>query len=169
MSSRLIIPLLGVSVFAFACGPRQHTEASSARTVMPSVANAATAPRFGSRKPSSRRDNSIESRLLVLRTDDALRFALQVANAGTKRIELTFPDGQTHEIVVTDSIGRRVWQWSEGRLFTQGMRTTTIAGGDTLDVSGRWEQPAATGTLTATATLRSENYPVEQRVTFVLP
>lgn len=166
MSSRLIIPLLGVSAFAFACGPRQHSEASSAPAVT------ATAPaRYAARKATSdapRRDSAIESRLLVMKSDGALRFALQVANAGTKRIELTFPDGQTHDIVVVDSTGRRVWQWSEGRLFTQGMRTATIAGGDTLDVDGTWKRPATQGTLTAIATLRSGNYPVEQRVSFVL-
>jgi len=163
MNTRLIVPLLCIGALAFACGPRPHNEASATARAR-AVAQTSTVKRT-----PGRHDGEVATNLVVLRDGDGLRFAMQVANAGAKSIELAFPDGQTHDIVVVDSIGRPLWRWSEGRMFTQAMRNSALSGGDTLRIAETWERPTGHGTLTAIATLRSTNYPVERRVAFVLP
>jgi len=163
MNTRLIVPLLCIGAIAFACGPRPHNEASATAPARP------VAQTPGLRRTPGRHDGEVATNLVVLRDGDDLRFAMHVANAGSKSIELTFPDGQTHDVLVVDSIGRPLWRWSEGRMFTQAMRNSALNGGDTLRIAETWEHPAAHGTLTAIATLRSTNYPVERRVAFVLP
>jgi hypothetical protein len=98
-----------------------------------------------------------------------VRFAFNVANAGQRRVEVKFPTGQTHDIVVVDSTGREVWRWAEGRVFTEALQNRTIAGGDTLLLEDGWEHPTARGKLVVIAQLKSSNYPIEHRVEFTLP
>ncbi|MBA3891982.1 MAG: hypothetical protein H0X64_15790, partial [Gemmatimonadaceae bacterium] len=117
----------------------------------------------------ARHDGELVPSLAVSTDDRTIRFALAVANAGSKTLEMHFPNGQTHDIVVLDSLGREVWRWAEGRMFTQAHRTRPIAGGDTLRVEEAWDASQLHGRFTAVALLRSTNYPVEQRATFELP
>ena len=65
----------------------------------------------------------------------SIRFALDIANPTKKDVELTFPDGQTHDFVVLDSVGREVYRWGAGRMFTQSVQNRTIDGGETMHIS----------------------------------
>jgi hypothetical protein len=96
-----------------------------------------------------------------------VRFAIEVANDSRKRVELSFPDGRTHDFVVLDAGGREVWRWSAGRLFTQAMQNRLLDAHDSVVYDERWTPPAP-GRYTLVAQLRSENYPVQQRVDFAL-
>jgi len=99
-----------------------------------------------------------------------VHFALVVKNVGGKHAELNFADGQTYDFVVVDSTGRRVWQWSNGRMFTQSVQNKQLGGGESIRVSETWKHRGApAGTYTAIATLKSSNYPSEQHTTFVIP
>jgi hypothetical protein len=91
-----------------------------------------------------------------------------VANDSRKRVELTFPDGRTHDFTVLDASGREVWRWSTGRLFTQAMQNRLLDANDSVVYDERWSPPRA-GRYTLVAQLHSENYPVQQRVEFSLP
>jgi hypothetical protein len=103
--------------------------------------------------------------------DDAekLRFALHVTNNTSKMLELQFPDGQTHDFVVRDFAGKEVWKWSEGRMFTSAMRSTTLKGKGQTVYAESWDASGQHGSFTAVATLRSNNFPVQTTVQFVLP
>jgi len=96
----------------------------------------------------------------------SIRFALDVTNPTKKDVELTFPDGQTHDFVVLDSVGREVYRWGAGRMFTQSVQNRTIDGGETMHISetARLDLPA--GSYVAVATLRSTNFPVQERSPF---
>jgi hypothetical protein len=118
---------------------------------------------------TSRGAAQIASNLDVRVEQRSVRFALSVTNSGRKNVELRFPSGQTHDFVVVDSVGREVWRWGDGRLFTQGLQNKNLAGGKTMKLAEQWEEPARHGRYTAVATLISANYPVQQRVDFVLP
>ena len=84
-------------------------------------------------------------------------------------LELRFPGGQTHDFIVKDFAGKEVWRWSSGRMFTTVMRATTIKGkGETTYVES-WNPKGQHGTFTAIAILKSDNFPVESSVQFVLP
>jgi hypothetical protein len=96
-----------------------------------------------------------------------VRFAIEVANNSRKRVELNFPDGRTHDFVVLNEAGREVWRWSTGRMFTQAMRNRVLDVHDAVVYDERWAPPAP-GHYTLVASLRSENYPVQQRVDFAL-
>ena len=61
-----------------------------------------------------------------------------------------------------------MWHWSNGRMFTQSVQNKQL-GARRIDAGrGELEEPSA-GRYTAIATLNSSNYPVEQRVEFVVP
>jgi len=98
---------------------------------------------------------------------DDVRFAFHVANEGAKKLELLFADGRTHDVVVLDSIGREVWRWSAGRLFTQSVQSKVLRVSDRIAFEEAWND-ARPGTYTAVATLASSNFPIEQRVEFTV-
>ena len=71
---------------------------------------------------------------------------------------------KSYDFVVVDSVGREVWHWSNGRMFTQGMQNKQLGTGDVMHVSRSVEEHTLRpGRYTAIATLNSSNYPVEQR------
>jgi hypothetical protein len=132
------------------------------------LANASPSPSH-SYEPARRHANgdTIASSLDV-KVGEAVEFSFHVTNSSSKRVELRFPSGQTHEVVVLDPQGREVWRWSNGRMFTQAMQNKVLASSDTLTFTETW-RPEHPGTYTAVASLLSENYPSEQRAAFSLP
>lgn len=166
MNTRLIISLLCAGALAFACGPRSHSE--------PEALNAAPATRVTTKTAEHRRhaqskDHPLDSRLAVAVKPGQVQFALDVENIGTKHVEIRFPTGKAYDFIVVDSIGRKVWTWSDGRMFTQGVRNKQLGSGDTMNVSEEWKLPRKAGRYTAIATVLSSNYPMEERVDFVVP
>jgi len=162
--SRVAIALLCAGALAFACGPRTHSEAASTASL------ATAAPVLQQGAPHARSDGSaIASNLDVKLDRDGIRFALTMTNETKKHIELSFPNGQTHEFVVVDSVGRELWRWSATRLFTQAVQNKLLSGGETMRVSEQWPHPAHHGKYTVIASLNSTNFPVQQRTEFTIP
>ncbi|MFB6229306.1 MAG: BsuPI-related putative proteinase inhibitor [Halobacteriales archaeon] len=124
---------------------------------------------------------TLDARLDV-RVEDAVTFALTVTNATTQHVELTFYDGQTadvivHEDGVEDDHGAGasdgelrdiVWRWSDGRMFTQAIRTSTLAPGEQAREEMIWEDPIP-GTYTAVATLKADDVSVHAQNDFEVP
>jgi hypothetical protein len=115
----------------------------------------------------ARTDVKLDSRFDVYVAPQEVRFALNVKNIGGRHAELDFPNGQTYDIVVIDSVGHEVWRWAKGRMFTQNVQNKDLGGGDVMRIAESWKPK--TGRYTAIATLASSNYPVEQRADFVVP
>ena len=169
MNTRLIILLLCAGAVVFACGPRNHADTSALATVATTQSTAAPAPARTKRHAASRLASSrLASRLKVDVAPRAVRFALDVVNVGKKHVEVDFPSGQSYDFSVVDSTGREVWHWSQGHLFTQSVQNKQLGAGDAMQVSESWERHPAPGKYTAIATLESSNYPLEQRVDFVV-
>jgi Intracellular proteinase inhibitor len=158
----LLIPLLCLGAVAFACGPRSHSEAS---LVSVNVAKPLAAPAV-KKAPKKEQQVRVAPNFTVNVEHKSIRFALDVTNPTKKDVELTFPDGQTHDFVVLDSVGREVYRWGEGRMFTQSVQNRTIDGGETMHITERAELDLAPGSYVAVAKLRSTNFPVQERVTF---
>ena len=152
MRLRYVVPLLIAAALAFAYV-----------SPLPSHAPASD------RRPAARRvaGDTIAASLDV-KVGEEVRFAFHVTNSSAKRVELRFPSGQTHDVVVLDPQGREVWRWSEGRMFTQSMQNKVLGASDTLTFTESW-RPERGGSYTAVASLLSENYPTEQRAAFSLP
>ena len=154
MRLRLVLSLLIAAALAFAFAvpaPSSHPN---------------DATRIAARRLAAGGDTIAAS--LDVKLGDQVMFDLHVTNSSTKRIELRFRNGQTHDVAVFDAQGREVWRWSRGRMFTQAMQAKVIGASDTLTFSESW-RPERAGTYTAVASLLSENYPVEQRAEFSLP
>jgi hypothetical protein len=156
MSGKFSFALLSAGVLAFACAPRSH-----ANDPLPGTAvNTHSTRSHNSNAPS------LASSLNVA-VNDGVNFDFRVTNASDKRIEVNFPSGQTHEIVVLDSLGNEVWRWSKNLMFTASLQNKVMHESDTLSYRGRWDH-AAPGRYTLVATLASGNYPLVQRAEFVV-
>lgn len=173
MNTRLIISLLCAGVLAFACGPRSHSESGSVAAVPPAPAQPLELTNkvedHSKRKSGAKPEAKIDSRLNVDVAANEVRFAFNVTNVGKKHVELSFPSGKSYDFIVVDSVGREVWHWSSGRMFTQGIQNKQLGTGDVMHVAEAWKRPLRPGHYTAIATLNSSNYPVEQRADFTLP
>lgn len=148
MLPRIIAPLLAAAGLVFACGPRTSSPVATAR-------------------PKSGADRGLTSHVLVDTAQGRVRFAIEVTNDSPKRVELTFPDGRTHDFAVLDSTGRELWRWSAGRLFTQAMQNRLLDAHNSTTYDERWSPPGP-GRYILDAQLHSENHPVRQRVEFAL-
>jgi intracellular proteinase inhibitor BsuPI len=176
MKTRALITLLCAGAAGLVWSPRAHSEASYPALQMQGRAPQDTgvkqqgrAARTAPRRGRHSMDGKLVPSLNVVRVGEQVRFTFNVANAGTRRVEVKFPSGQTHDIVVLDSVGRELWRWAEGRMFTEARQYRAIGGGDSLVLEDGWDRPAASGKLVAVALLKSTNYPIEHRVEFTLP
>jgi len=103
---------------------------------------------------------TLDARLDV-RIEDAVTFAFTVTNPTTERVELTFRGGRTADVVVraadsgSGSVGGPVWRWSDGRAFTQTLRTEILAPGEEARETMVWEDPEP-GSYVAVATLEAD-------------
>jgi hypothetical protein len=162
----ILIPLLCIGAVAFACGPRSHSEASLVTT---NVVKSATDPaHHASRKQPRLNVTHVTGKFAVSAQQNSIRFALDVTNDGRKNAELTFPDGQRYDFSVIDSSGREVYRWADGRMFTQSVQNATIDGGETMHIAEDAEASLPPGSYVAVATLRSTNFPVQERAEFEL-
>ena len=169
MNRRLIISLLCAGALAFACGPRTRTQTPPALASAFPVASASVlTARTPTRSRESRTETKIDSHLLVNVAKHTVRFALQVKNVGHKHVELTFPSGQAYDFAVLDAAGREVWRWSAGRMFTQGIQNRLLSTGESMNADATWAGKTP-GRYTVVATLRSTNFPSQERSEFVLP
>ena len=157
MDNRLILPLLCAASVAFAAAPTfSHND------------KAAATSRFRNAESSA----PIVTKFDITRSSsdaERLRFTLNIKNNTGKMLELRFPGGQTHDFIVRDFAGKEVWRWSSGHMFTSVMRATTIKGKGQTTYAESWNPRGQHGTFTAIAILKSENFPVESSVQFVLP
>lgn len=153
MREKVPFTLVCIAVLAFACGPRPRSEGTPERsTVKRNTAVDARAPLAPS---------------LDVAVNNGVQFSFDVTNASARKLELLFNDGRTHDIVVLDTLGREVWRWSDGRLFTQAVQAKVLRASDTMRFEESWSDPQP-GHYVAVATLPSRNYPVEHRVAFVV-
>jgi hypothetical protein len=151
VKGRLGFLFVSVLVLAFACGPRPSGGDASTR------AHALRAPHPGASLAAS----------LDVKVQDGVRIGFHVLNTSDKKLEVNFPSGQTHEVVVLDTLGREVWRWSAGRMFTQTLQNRVLRIADSLEYDAVWSD-APRGHYVAVATLASVNYPMEQRTEFVV-
>lgn len=172
MSSRLVISVLCVGAVAFACGPRTHNEAAQRQAGSATLASNSATPALQQQgAPRAKSADAPLTATLYVRANEApVRFAFNVVNSSKRRVELTFPSGQTHDFVVLDTLGREVWRWGSGRMFTQSLRNKLLGRGETLEMVEELKAAKlAPGRYTVRASLKSSNYPVVSEAEFSLP
>jgi hypothetical protein len=108
---------------------------------------------------------SLSASFDVAQRGGGVEFALVIRNTTAKPVEVNFPNGQAYDFIVVDSVGREVWRWAEGRIFTQSFQNKLLGKGDAMTLSEKWT-PAKPGKFTAIAQLRSTNFPIEKQKEF---
>ncbi len=174
MNTRLLIPLLLAGAVALACGSRSHSDAAATPTDG-SVRQAGTptpmavAPSRPVEQPASApKVAPLKSAFVVRAEARAIHFSLDLTNASKKNFELEFPSGQEYDFAVLDSTGREVYRWGKERMFTQSLQNRLLGGGETMRYEERADKALPNGSYVAVATLRSSNFPVQERVPFQL-
>jgi hypothetical protein len=113
--------------------------------------------------------NGLVPSLQVKPSGNTVQFTLQLSNTGTTPIPLEFTSGQSYDFAVLQG-SRELWRWSADQMFTQALRSETLAPGATRTYEATWSPPAGTrGEFTAAGILTATNRRVEQRAIFRLP
>ena len=100
-------------------------------------------------------------------TDSAV-FSLQVTNTAAGPVALDFRSGQEFDFVVLRGT-QEVWRWSGDRMFTQALRSDTLAPGETRTYSASWAPlRGSAGEYTVRGVLAARNVQVEQATRFRL-
>ena len=159
-ATRRIAGLAATAVTLAACGSQDHP------FTLATAAAATSAMAAAHHRPFA---TTLESSMDVSVNGEDVHFVLHVTNHTARKLEVTFPTGQTHDIAVMDAAGSEVWRWSSGQMFTQALRNLPLDPQASLSYSMHWHRPRAHGPLTAIATLTSTNYPLESRAAFALP
>jgi Intracellular proteinase inhibitor len=162
--AKQVAGLAAAVTLAAACGSQEHPfslATAAAATNSRVIAAAASHPRAFA--------TTLESSMEVSVNGEDVHFVMHVMNHTARKLEVTFPSGQTHDIAVMDAAGSEVWRWSSGQMFTQALRNQPLDPQASLNYSMHWHRPRAHGPLTAIATLTSTNYPLESRAVFALP
>ncbi len=158
MNTRLLITLLCAGAVALACGSLARSDNA--------VAQATTSKRHLA--SASANAPQVKSAFAVNVEPHALRFALDLTNESSKKVELAFPSGQSYDFTVVDSAGREVYRWASGRMFTQSVQNKLLSAGDTMRFDERGVTTLPHGKYVAVATLRSSNFPLTQTSAFEL-
>jgi hypothetical protein len=112
---------------------------------------------------------SLVSSLQVEPSREKVHFVYQVTNVSANAVPLTFPSGQSFDVVVT-AAGQERWRWSADRAFTQAVRDEPIPPGETVRFTAEWAAPpGTTGDLVARAYLSAMEHRAEQQTAFRLP
>ncbi|MEP7065624.1 MAG: BsuPI-related putative proteinase inhibitor [Gemmatimonadota bacterium] len=160
MTRRSITWILCIAAIALACGPHARRGEGDAH---------ASVPNAHQLDAHALHDTSLAASAKVAVSNTEVRFALQVTNLAPHAVELNFSNGQTHEFVVLDTLGREIWRSSTGKMFTQALQNRNVGANETLSFREEWDPKGYHGKYVAFAKLRSSNHPVEERVDFVLP
>ena len=145
MNRYVVSALLLLATVAYACGPRARAAETEQRKTVEGP------PIISS---------------LDVKIRDGIELTFRVTNNERSKVELRFPSGQTHDFTVVDSLGRNVWRWSEGRMFTQAYQNKFLESGEAVTFTAAWRSEVPPGRYVAVASLLSENKPVEERVSF---
>ena len=89
--------------------------------------------------------------MLVIRTDkrnyargETVHVTLGLQNEGTMTRDYHFRTAQRFDLLV-ERDGRKIWQWSDDRLFAQVLSTLAIRPGDSRLFKAEWKQVDASG------------------------
>jgi len=74
---------------------------------------------------------------------------MTVTNPFDEPVTLKFTSGKTYDFIIRDHAGQKVWQWSDGKVFTQALQQRELAAGESYEVSARWTVPEGENKLPA--------------------
>ncbi|RSD29359.1 BsuPI-related putative proteinase inhibitor [Mesobacillus subterraneus] len=114
---------------------------------------------IGEEKPSSRQTEFSFYVDPVAGPEKAV-FELVLINTGNNPLAFEFPTSQKYELTVNDPSGKKVYQYSDGKAFTQAFETVTLKPRGKISWKESWDYLAAgervkEGEYTVTANLKA--------------
>lgn len=89
----------------------------------------------------------------VAKTAEGVAFSLKMTVR--EQMDLRYPDGQRYDFVVYDSSCKQVWQWSEGRFFTQALGQERLSPGEKRTFTETYV-PVGPGTFSVVGSFTAE-------------
>ncbi len=80
----------------------------------------------------------VQSNRMSYRNGETAVFTLHVANPNPEPVQITFRSGQRYDFVVKTRDGKKIWRWSDDRMFTMAIGSRTLAPGEAYDVQVKW-------------------------------
>lgn len=80
-----------------------------------------------------------QSLLQIKKEDGNLLLDFTLNNISKEDLTLTFTSGQLYDFLVFNKDNNLIYQWSEGRFFTMGMKDVMLEPGDQLKWSTSWD------------------------------
>jgi len=71
---------------------------------------------------------------------EPVKISIALENQGEEDRSLTFPTYQTCDFIVRKESGRKIYQWSDGKVFLQTFKDVTIPAGETWRQNLTWKQ-----------------------------
>lgn len=99
---------------------------------------------------------TIKTDKATYRPEEAIKFTLKANNIHKETVRLQFSSGQKYDIEIREGKngkGKRVWLWSEGKMFTQALESLTLAPKAITNYSEKAFAPKEAGAYTAQVTL----------------
>lgn len=62
----------------------------------------------------------------IYHSGEPIAVALTVVNQNTLPYQAHFASSQIYDVILSDSSGQKIWQWSDGKLFTQAFTQVTF-------------------------------------------
>lgn len=76
---------------------------------------------------------------------ESVTINLTLKNPSSTTVKWVFPSSQIYEITISSQDGRKVWTWSEERMFLTVITELTLAPGEEKHWSETWDQKTADG------------------------
>lgn len=133
------------------------------------LAAGCAAPPAGSEGGGEALEQGLVHSLNVQVEAEAVRFTLNLTNAGTTPVVLEFPSSQRYDFAVEAPSGETVWTWSADRSFAQMLGADTLAAGATVEYEAEWASGRRPGQYVAVGRVTSTSVPVELRTEFEIP
>lgn len=96
--------------------------------------------------------------------DGSVTFVFEVVNAAPQSREVTYRGGLGADVAVYEG-DREVWRYSDGRAFTQALRSVVLEPGESVRHEATWADPSP-GEYTAEASLVATDADVSVRTAF---
>lgn len=146
---RFTLLVLTVVLASPGCAPADPAPGSAADT----GASAVTAPLLA----------SVQARPFGA---DSVQFTLQLTNTTSSPLQLSYSSGQSFDFIVSRG-AQEVWRSSSEMMYTQALRTETLAAGATETHTATWTPPAgARGEYTVRGLLTARNVQASQTAAF---
>ena len=100
---------------------------------------------------------------------DTIILKLSVFNSTEEKVTFHFSDAQRYDFVVEDQKGKKIWRWSEGRMFAQVLGEEALGlGREKVSYTGKFRGTLEPGSYHVTGILVAKDRPMSASVSIIV-